>query len=131
MNWRYRYRPGLTGCAVTALETDLAVTMHLPRWHPGEDASPVAIREWDRYSVALRVHEDGHADIGAAAAAAIRQELSGLRHASGCAALVKELDDRGKAIIEEHQAREREYDASTRHGATQGARLETGRAEAR
>lgn len=131
VSWRYRYRPGRTGCAVTALETDLAVTMQLPRWHPGADASPAAIGEWARYSAALRAHEDGHAEIGASAAGAIRQELSALRNASGCEALAKELDARGMAIIEEHQAREREYDASTRHGATQGARLQVDQREAR
>lgn len=131
VRWRYRYRPGRTGCAVTALETDLTVTMQLPRWLSRADASPAAIREWDRYSAALRAHEDGHAEIGASAAEAIRQSLSALRSASSCEALAKELDDRGMAIIEEHQAREREYDASTRHGATQGARLQVDQREAR
>lgn len=131
VSWRYRYRPGRTGCAVSALETDLTVTIRLPRWHPGEDASPAAIREWERYSAALRAHEAGHADIGVSAAEAIRQALSTLSSASGCEALAKELDDRGMAIIEEHQAREREYDTSTRHGATQGARLQVDQREAR
>ena len=124
VGWRFRLKPGRAGCAVESLETGFRATMQLPEWRRPDDASPMAVREWERYSAALRAHEDGHFQTGAAAREAIERELAAMRSTSGCPALAKELDARGMAIIGEHQAREREYDASTRHGATQGARLQ-------
>lgn len=121
--WRYRYRPDRSGCAVDSVETELDVTMQLPRWHMPHDAPGAAVHEWERYSAALRAHEDGHAGIGAAAADALKRQLEALRSTT-CPALVAEVERVGTAILEQYRARELEYDASTGHGATQGARLQ-------
>ena len=124
VRWRYQLQPGRSACTVKSVETDLSVTMQLPQWHRPEGVSPTRAREWDRYMAALRAHEDGHADIGVAVADAIKRELPAMRSASGCPDLAKKLDRTAMAIVDEHKARELEYDASTRHGATQGARLQ-------
>lgn len=123
VSWRYQLQPSRDACTVALLETDLRVTMQLPRWHQPEGLPATAAREWDRYSAALRAHEDGHADIGAAVADAIGRELAAMRNTSGCPALAQEIDRRGMEILEDHRARELQYDATTGHGASQGARL--------
>lgn len=123
VRWNFRYRPRGASCAVTSVETSLDVTMTLPRWTRPDGAPAELEREWERYSAALRAHEDGHADLGAAAAGEIQRRLSEMSGTSGCQALAEEMNRTGRAIIEEAKARELEYDATTGHGATQGARF--------
>ncbi|NLC59821.1 MAG: DUF922 domain-containing Zn-dependent protease [Gammaproteobacteria bacterium] len=126
VSWRYQFKPGRDACATAAVDIDLKVTMQLPRWRPPERVPAATVREWERYMVALRAHEDGHAAIGAAVAEAIRRELAAMRSPSGCAALAEAIERRASQILDDHKARELAYDASTDHGATQGARLRVG-----
>jgi len=123
VRWNFRYRPRGASCEVTSVETSLDVIMTLPRWTRPAGAPAELEREWERYSAALRAHEDGHAGLGAAAAGEIQRRLSEMSGTSGCQALADDMNRTGRAILEEAKAREREYDATTGHGATQGARF--------
>lgn len=123
VGWKFRYAPRGASCEPTSVETSLDVVMTLPRWTRPDDAPAELEREWERYSAALKAHEDGHAEFGAAAAGEIQRRLSEMSGRSGCRALAEEMNRAGRAIIEEARSRELEYDATTRHGATQGARF--------
>lgn|SRR5699024_4746083 len=123
VRWNFQYRPRGASCEVMSVETSLDVIMTLPRWARPDGAPAQLEREWERYNAALRAHEDGHADLGAAAAREVQRRLSAMSGTSGCPALVDEMNRTGRAIIEEVRVRELEYDATTGHGATQGARF--------
>ena len=43
---------------------------------------------------------------------------------SHCATLEREANALGHRLLQDHVAREKQYDQRTRHGATQGARLD-------
>lgn len=123
VSWTFNYAPTGGSCTITSVGVDTDTVMTLP-----EVADPHALPDsikikWDRYSAALKRHEDGHREFALAAARDVRQRLSRLRNAQGCKALENEANRLAQAILSDVRARERDYDRSTDHGATQGARF--------
>ncbi len=123
LQWRYNYSTDRGGCRLTGFAVQRSTTMQLPRWVDVDRASPALRSEWERYSQALRLHEDGHVETGALAAAEIERRAAAVKRSSTCAALGTTLDGIGKAVVQEFKARDVEYDATTGHGATQGAQI--------
>jgi len=123
VRWTYQFRSKGKLCEIQSLETEPSGIMTLPKWDSPDRASTKLKQEWARYSAALRVHEDGHYHLGVSAAKEIKQRLSSLTNASGCKALQQEIDSKASAIISEFNAKDLEYDATSQHGSTQGARF--------
>lgn len=123
--WRvgvtYELRPVDDGCEVSSLQTKLEVSMTLPRWIRPKRASSRLAAQWERYIIALRLHEDGHRDIGVAAAAKIERLATGWRSSEGCDSLTDQVKAAAEAVIAEHSQRDVRYDEETQHGRTQGA----------
>jgi predicted secreted Zn-dependent protease len=80
-------------------------------------------QKWQRYSAALRTHEDGHYAHGVEAAAEIQSLGQSLRAQNDCSAMAKDFDDQAASIIEKYRAADAAYDAETRRGRTQGTRF--------
>lgn len=123
VRWTYRFASKGKLCEIQSLETEPSGVMTLPKWDNADRASTNLRQEWQRYSAALRVHEDGHYKLGVSAAKDIKQRLSRLTSAAGCKALQEEIDSKASAVIAEFLAKELEYDATSKHGSTQGARF--------
>lgn len=123
IGWNFKLTPSGRQCRITDLTTKLEVTMTLPRWNKPDNAPKDLAQEWDRYSTALRQHEDGHQNMGISAAEEIKQRLSGLTGTGGCQKLAEDMNSKANAVIAEFNAKELAYDATTEHGATQGARF--------
>ena len=87
-------------------------------------ASPQQQAAFDRYLRALSDHEQGHVQIGRDAAHAIDQGIRQMPAAPDCATLEREANALGHRLLQDHVTHEKQYDQSTRHGATQGARLD-------
>lgn len=125
--WRIDWRFDLTQrgpeCIASNFEIDLAVTMTLPRWvaPPGASADLVAL--WDRYSAAMRLHEDGHHRIALAAAYEVKRRLEAESREKSCKALENKLNSAADAVLDEYRARQAEYDRATDSGRTQGTRV--------
>jgi predicted secreted Zn-dependent protease len=121
VSYQYRWKTMPDGrCVVTEVVPSFEGEIRMPRWVPGERVGSEQRREWERYSAALKVHEEGHAENGQRLAAAIAQ-LSGMQVTCGAAdAAVKQRFD---ALLQQAQAADLEYDRRTNHGATQGATL--------
>lgn len=109
-----------------------------PKLASTKELSDKARKEWDRFMVFLGVHERGHADAYYATAVKVMEELDGLRGTGVAktekeakliaskaleAAIVKKYG--GKAIDNLVLASAKAYDAKTKHGASQGATLDT------
>lgn len=120
VDWSYSYVTTDQGCTTGPVKTKVDITMRLPQWdNPTENLR----NEWQRYSNALRGHENGHKDIAIQAAQHIASELANLPPSSSCEELEKVADAEGNKMLDETRDQQKDYDATTNHGATQGARL--------
>jgi predicted secreted Zn-dependent protease len=120
VTWHARWTQGIARCRVTTAEVAVPIEVTLPRWSAGGDARSGLADRWDRFVSALSVHEAGHADIGAAAAAEIRRALAGLE-APDCGSMQRLAERRVDRLVEAFARRDREYDRITGHGSSQGA----------
>ena len=92
---------------------DIKVTM--PRWTPPQDASPALIEKWNAYLLALAHHEKGHVDNVIANLPVL---INTLRRATCSTAEAK-----AQEVLAGMRQNDINFDASTDHGATQGARF--------
>jgi predicted secreted Zn-dependent protease len=123
VHWTYEWREAPEGCLIENAGTELAIIYTLPRWL-GRDMADDDLREkWDRFSMALRAHEEGHGTNGRRAALRINAALRGLQPRDTCEALISAADDTARRIIDEEAGNDRLYDESTRHGLMQGVVL--------
>jgi predicted secreted Zn-dependent protease len=123
VTYSYRVAPTPQGtCRVTGVRTAMTGRLTVPRWTDEAQAAPALRAAWTRYLDALMRHEDGHLDTGHALARALHQDI-GAATGPDCKTLRADIDHRAERLIDDHQARDRRYDAETDHGATQGARF--------
>ena len=129
-NWRVQWHfqmgasPGL--CRLTSFRTTTTIVTTMPRWVRPTNASIEVVTNWNRYITALGLHEAGHAQIGLAAAAEQQRRIPSLGSEANCEALKMRINELAQQIVDEHGRRDREYDAQTEHGASQGATLRGG-----
>lgn len=121
MNWQYT-AVGSTTCTVTNVKVGLHITTALPLWQPIRSATNGLDSRWQSFMNALTAHETGHATLDKQYAAVILQNLNALP-AMECA----QVDANVKRVVHNevvllNQANDT-YDATTNHGATQGAIL--------
>lgn len=122
-NYRYHYAPSGSGCRMTSVTTEVAGRILMPRWLD-EVRAPAALRAtWKRYVAALMAHEEGHMATGQALVRALQADLGALT-APSCGQLKADAERTAAALLDTYRARDRAYDAQTRHGATQGAFLQ-------
>jgi len=125
--WRIAWKFDLTErgkvCIAGNFSVDLTVTMILPRWTPPAGASADLVGLWDRYSTALRYHEDGHHRIATAAADEVMRRLQAAARGEGCKALENRLKTLVDEVLVEYRVRQAEYDRETDSGRAQGTRI--------
>ena len=117
--YRSRSAPG-GGCAVESVATKLDLKVRLPRWSQPAGASSELTARWDRYMDALQVHENGHLQTGRDLESNFKRTASGIS-ASDCSALDGALRASFDSLLRQATQRDKDYDAQTGHGATQGA----------
>jgi predicted secreted Zn-dependent protease len=121
MSYTYRSRsaPG-GGCGVESVTTKLDLKVKLPRWSQTAGTSSELAGRWDRYLDALRVHENGHLQTGRDLENNFKRAASGIVTAE-CGALDAALRTSFDSLLRQANQRDKDYDAQTGHGATQGA----------
>lgn len=123
VSWNFTYAPAGSACVIRSVRVDTDTVMTLPQL-AGTGTLPASVRvKRETYSAALRLHEDGHRRIAISAAREVERRLSRLGSSGGCKALESEANRVAQAILSDFRARERDYDRSTDHGASQGARF--------
>jgi len=114
-------------------------TTTMPKLASDKDLSDDARKEWKRFLSKVQVHEDGHADSYLKLAKSISDDLNGMSgkgtgkdERSAQAAAAKDLTDQIKktysgtgSLSQQIKDDAKAYDAKTKHGATQGAALDT------
>lgn len=122
VRWTFRWWREASGrCTITEVTTRLRTQVQLPELR---SATPAQQAVFDRYLSALSRHEQGHVQFGRDAAQAIDEGIAALPAAPDCATLERQANALGHRLLREHAEREQQYDRDTRHGASQGARLE-------
>jgi predicted secreted Zn-dependent protease len=126
-DWKVAWHFGVTatanGCRCSSFGTQTTITVTMPRWFPPTNAPDTVKQIWQKYAVALAQHEAGHGAIALAAAAEVQRRIQAIGESADCASLRQQINALGHQVVEDHRKRDQEYDASTRHGATQGASL--------
>ncbi|MFT3890686.1 MAG: DUF922 domain-containing protein [Anaerolineales bacterium] len=92
---------------------DIKVTM--PRWDAPQDVSPALIEKWNAYILALAAHEKVHVDNVIANLPVV---INTIRRASCSTA-----EASAQGILDGIRLNDTNYDVTTDHGATQGARF--------
>lgn len=119
VQWNYRWWRAADGrCRITESTVWLSSTIQLPQVLG--DLGSLQGR-YDRAYAALKLHEQGHADIGRAVAQEIDQFILSLPEKANCAQLEQAVNSGAQDILARSRGRDRDYDARTGHGKTQGA----------
>ena len=119
MRWSWRTESvGVSSCSIREVTVVVNAQITLPRWTPPPDTEPGLVTEWKRFIAALETHEAGHKDISAKAAHEIIEKLRGL--AGPCSGLGTRANDLARVIVARANEEQKVYDATTRHGLTQG-----------
>ncbi len=114
--WRYHWSwPGYgsASCRLGGAKVSVAISTAFPRWTPPRGADLILVGIWRRYVRALARHESGHARVAWTHRVAVLRAIRRATCATAEAAAQRQL-----TIVARLNA---SYDASTRHGATQGA----------
>jgi predicted secreted Zn-dependent protease len=122
IRWSFRWDRNASGlCQILGVATKLSVTITLPELKSGTVAGQA---EFQKYLRALQFHEEGHKKIAQEAASAADYAISTLPPMTSCKALASEAQRQGNAILDNARKAGQDYDATTRHGHTQGACLD-------
>jgi predicted secreted Zn-dependent protease len=122
VKWNYHWFEQPNGrCKITTVTTKYTSSIQLPELVGANSAQE---QTFNNYLTALRTHELGHYDIGKQAADVIDSGIASLPEMSSCKELETAANDLGYQTLDEYKAKEKQYDADTGHGKTQGAWLE-------
>lgn len=122
--FRWSYQPTLDpACRVRAARVNLDLAYTYPQWSPPENVAPSVATAWQGYLARVELHEHGHRDIAAAAAAELARTLEALPGQASCDALGTTARATAAELLARHAQTQRAYDHDTDHGATQGAIL--------
>lgn len=103
---------------VTAVVVKPTYTITMPYWAAVAKQPPACKKEWERMCACLRKHEDGHRDIFVKGIADLEKQLKCMKSATGA-----EIDDLMEKTKTDIQSKHDSFDASTRHGQSQGVSL--------
>jgi predicted secreted Zn-dependent protease len=123
LDWSWPSASSDQRCATGKVAVKVAVRYQLPELRASAQTPASLVAEWQRYDRALKKHEDGHRDFGIRCAEEIQKKLEALPPAEGCPAMNTTANDKAREIFDRYVADEKEYDRTTAHGATQGARF--------
>ena len=123
VTWDYGYNRTPRGCSAESFKATVDITFRFPKWVRTDDAPQTMVDKWDAYMKSLVTHENGHRDMAVSAAAELHREVASLRPAPSCADIDREVKLLCRERMERLNQEQKDYDATTVHGATQGAKF--------
>ena len=111
-----KFKASMSGgqCRIVDAVIVLTVTYRMPQWVDDKRASPAVRRAWKQFVDFVWQHEKRHMEIARDAA---HQMLRAVKSARGdarreCAGIEDGIEDKIAAILERHNRRQKEFDAS-------------------
>lgn len=120
INWKYNYQMSGGACRVGQATVGVKVDVHYPKWETPADFQSGLDRKWQSFMANLETHENGHKQNGLDAASEVYNTISDLTGPS-CANMIDLVNSTSQDIVAIYAQRDKDYDATTNHGATQGA----------
>ena len=125
--WRVSYRstPVTTSdgsCANSSATTTYTCEITLPKWNQPVDATNDAIGAWNSMISALAQHENNHCNFAIALAQDSRNGILSLK-TSSCETMSSAVAAEWNKHYQNAVATEKNYDATTNHGLSEGATL--------
>jgi predicted secreted Zn-dependent protease len=121
VKWDYGYNCGNAGCTVSDFNAAVAITFRYPSWMRTEAAPQDLTLKWDAYMRNLIVHENGHRDMAVQQTEELAAAVAQLPPAPSRGELARQVEQLASAKMAKMNTDQREYDAITIHGTTQGA----------
>lgn len=125
LNSAYDLLPTAEGCRVDNGQVFLNVAVHLPILSDSSELSAPALKEWNRFSNSLKVHEMRHAQNAYRAAANLLRKVNGTKTTVPCPRAKVIAQHATSTLITRIADFDLQLDKHTNHGATQGAVLDT------
>jgi predicted secreted Zn-dependent protease len=123
VRWHYTYRRSANACEIASVTCSADVTTRMPRLAADSIAPEDLKQRFTEYLENLTIHEWGHRNNGIDTAARIEKAIETLPPAPTCEELDAIANQRARAEVAEGNRLDIEYDATTDHGRTQGARF--------
>jgi predicted secreted Zn-dependent protease len=120
---RYDFAFGNGECRLMQVELALDIDITYPLWREEAQGNDAMRAAWTRFITALEIHEQGHVDLFREAAGELQGRLARLPPAPSCNALAQSIERERQRFDREVNVVQSAYEAQTRNGATQGARL--------
>ena len=120
VSWAYTWLRRGASCQVTSAETELTVTVRMPKWKRPKRVDGHVAAEWERVYGNLLKHELGHVTIALQGADAIDDKLDAGLSAKTCKQVARKADAKASVIFKRYNQANRRYDKDTGHGRTQG-----------
>lgn len=108
-------------CVLSQPKIIVETRITLPQWQPPRTASVNLVSSWNKYTTALKTHEDGHQAISLAAGREVERILSSFPSYPTCAELRLAAKAAVSAVLEHTSQAQQDYDRKTQHGLVQGA----------
>lgn len=110
VDWKIHTREKEQRCEVAAVDTNVAISITMPRWRNYASAGAGMKEAWDLYHGTVQAHEELHASHGVDAARNIQRRLSDLEGRSSCRSIQEEGAYLAARIIKEHREKDTELD---------------------
>lgn len=121
--WKYQFRESGGKCRVVSVAVTLTTTTTLPLWQAPPGASRTLRERWNAFLVALTAHEQGHSDIGLAAAKHIEDALWRAPTPKTCKGYDDALGKIANGLFDAATKEQEAYDERTDHGALEGVKF--------
>lgn len=124
ISWYLHARQNENLCMLESVDLTVELTYLMPRWAGSPRAGRKLRKAWEAFEESLWVHERGHGEIARRGAVAIGEQLIVAPPAPTCDELRDSLGAISKQILRTSvEPAQKKYDALTRDGQTQRARL--------
>ena len=121
--WRFDFDKKDGTCTVKEAFVDVTIRMTLPRWQRPDGVDQELVSHWNRYISALRMHEDGHRYLVEATAREVRRVLAMKSSGPDCTTLRNQMNSKARALVQELERKQADYDRETGNGRKQGVWL--------
>ncbi|WP_421788521.1 DUF922 domain-containing protein [Hyphobacterium sp.] len=123
MSTRYDFAFGNGECRLMQVELLRDIDITYPRWREQDRGSETMQAAWTQFLTALEIHEQGHVDRFREGAQGLSDRLAALPPQESCQALSRAVEREQDRFDREMARIQSAYEAETRNGAAQGARL--------
>lgn len=110
-------------CETRMSQFDLTLTYTYPKWTPPANIPPELIAQWNIFIAALKVHEEGHANIEISRVKELFTALKSIGTYATCDEFDRVWQAKADTMDAETKKIEAKYDQDTKGGQTQGVRF--------